>query len=155
MGERVGAVRVRAAEAGDLEVVRALLVASELPLDGLTDQFPGGYVVARRAEGDLVGVAGVEVFADAGLLRSVAVAASVRGTGLGRALVEDRMAWASLRGLGTVYLLTTTAADFFARLGWVRIGRDDVPSAVRASVEFASVCPVSATVMRKSVMADR
>lgn len=151
MGDRVGGVRVRAAEAGDLKVVRALLVASELPLDGLTDHFPGGYVVARRAEGDLVGVAGVEVFGDAGLLRSVAVAASLRGTGLGRALVEDRVQWASLRGLGTLYLLTSTAADFFARLGFERVARESVRDAVRASLEFTSVCPVSATVMAREM----
>jgi len=153
MGERGEGVRARPAETGDLEAVRALLVASALPLDGLSDQFPGGYVVARRTEGDLVGVAGVEVFADAGLLRSVAVAASVRGTGLGRALVEDRMAWASLRGLGTLYLLTSTAADFFSRLGFERVTRDSAPEAMRASVEFASVCPSTATVMRRELAA--
>jgi len=40
---------------------------------------------------------------------------------------------------------------FFARLGFVAIRRDDVPGGVRASEEFASLCPASATVMHRAI----
>jgi len=142
-------VRVRPARAEDIEAVRALLLAARLPDDGLEEQFGSAYAVAALAGGELVGAAGIEAYGAAGLLRSVVVAEAWRGTGLGRRMVADRLAWAEGRGLSEVYLLTSTAADFFARLGFSRIARDDVPAPVRASREFASVCPLSATVMTR------
>ena len=150
MGDR-GAPAIRAAQASDLTAVRALLLEADLPADGLEDQFGPRYAVAEAggaSEGGLVGAAGVEVYGAIGLLRSVVVAPSHRGTGLGRALVADRLAWARRQGLTAVYLLTTTATDFFARLGFERVEREGVPPAIRASREFASVCPSTAVVMR-------
>ena len=47
--------------------------------------------------------------------------------------------------------LTTTAADYFARLGFVRIDRDAAPPAIRATAQFASLCPASAHVMRREL----
>jgi len=105
-------------------------------------------VVARQA-GEVVGAAGLELYADGALLRSVVVDASVQGQGLGRRLIEAALALADRRGLSTVFLLTTTAAGLFPRFGFERIERDDVPESVRASVEFQSACPASAVVMRR------
>jgi amino-acid N-acetyltransferase len=51
-----------------------------------------------------------------------------------------------------VFLLTTTAEQFFPRLGFEPISRADVPESVQASVEFQSACPASATVMRKQLV---
>jgi amino-acid N-acetyltransferase len=138
---------IRTALPGDLAAVRALLLAAALPVDGLEDQFGPGYAVAEVG-GALVGAAGVEAYGDAGLLRSVVVASSHRGTGLGKALVADRLAWARRRGLSAVFLLTTTAPDFFAGLGFVRVAREAAPEGVRGSPEFASVCPGSSVLMR-------
>ncbi len=140
---------LRPARADDLAAARRLVAAAQLPLDGLEDQFGPAYAVAE-VEGRLVGVAGVEVFATFGLLRSVAVDPSVRGRGVGDALVRDRLGWADGRGLAAVYLLTTTASDYFPRFGFVRVGRDVVPPPVRASREFASVCPASAIAMERA-----
>lgn len=128
--------------------MRALLVAAGLPSDGLEDQFGSRYAVAE-AGGALVGAAGVEVHGAFGLLRSVVVAPSHRGTGLGRALVADRLAWASRERLSAVFLLTTTAADFFAALGFERTVREAAPEEIRRSREFASVCPASSVLMRR------
>jgi amino-acid N-acetyltransferase len=147
MGEDAFVPMIREAQAGDVEAVRALLLAAALPADGLEDQFGPGYALAE-AGGALVGAAGVEVYGDAGLLRSVAVASSHRGTGLGRALVADRLAWARRRGVSEVYLLTTTAPGFFAGLGFARVAREAAPEGIRRSPEFASVCPGSSVLMR-------
>ena len=94
-----------------------------------------------------MGAAGVEVYGGAGLLRSVAVDPDWRGRGLGQRLTEERLRWAAARGLGTVYLLTTTAAGFFPRLGFAPVARDEVPPEVRGSLQFAGVCPSTAAVM--------
>ena len=90
----------------------------------------------------IVGVAGLEAHGRDGLLRSVAVEAAHRRTGLGKALIADRLRTAST--LDGVYLLTTTAADFFRALGFTDAARDQAPAALRASSEFATVCPSSA-----------
>jgi hypothetical protein len=50
-------------------------------------------------------------------------------------------------GVTDVYLLTTTAAEFFPRLGFARIARDAAPRVVQTSTEFQSACPASAAAM--------
>lgn len=142
--------QLRPARADDLPGVEALLEASNLPADGLAHAWPDGYVVAEGADG-ICGVAGVERYGRFGLLRSVAVRPGHRGTGLGDALVRDRLGWAAAERLAAVYLLTTTAAAWFPRYGFVPAARDDVPAAVRASVEFASACPASAAVLVRAL----
>ena len=59
--------------------------------------------------------------------------------------------FAATHGLTPLYLLTTTAEDFFPRFGFSRITRQEVPESVRASVEFRSACPASAVVMWKPI----
>jgi N-acetylglutamate synthase-like GNAT family acetyltransferase len=140
---------IRPARPADREAVVALLLRAELPPEGLDEQFGDAYAVAE-AEGRIVGAAGVEVYGGAGLLRSVAVDPQWRGRGLGAALTRERLAWAEARGLGDVYLLTSTAADYFPRLGFAPVARENVPEAVRRSVQFAGACPASAAVMVRS-----
>lgn len=139
-------IQIRAARAEDLDEVVALLERTALPPDGLDEQFGDAYAVAL-ADGRIVGVGGIEVYGGAGLLRSVAVDPAWRGSGLGLRLTEDRLRWAGARGLDTVYLLTTTAAGFFPRLGFAPVERDAVPAEVRGSLQFAGVCPSTAAVL--------
>jgi len=140
-----GAAEVRPAVAADLAAVERLLVASGLPLDGVRDALPA-FVVAE-AGGDIVGVAGLEICCDDALLRSVAVADAWRSRGVGRALVARVISDAEARGMHALYLLTTTAERYFPSFGFRQIARDEVPDEVRATVEFQSACPDSATVM--------
>jgi protein-tyrosine-phosphatase len=56
---------------------------------------------------------------------------------------------ARTRGLDTIWLLTTTAPDFFERFGFRRSGREAAPEALRATPEFTTACPASATVMSR------
>ncbi|MCC6332674.1 MAG: GNAT family N-acetyltransferase [Myxococcales bacterium] len=132
------------ASEGDLDAARALVASAGLPTIGVEDAFPRGYSVVRGGNG-LLGVAGLEVHGDVGLLRSVAVVPSKQRSGLGRCLVEDRLAAAREATLGAVYLLTTTAAAWFRKLGFEDTPRQDLPEALRRSTEFAAVGPSSAT----------
>jgi arsenite methyltransferase len=137
---------LRPARVTDLEAVEALLRSAGLPHEGVADQFEDGFVVAEL-DGMLAGVAGVEIYGSAGLIRSVAVSEAARGRGLGRRLVADRLRFAIGRGLRGVYLLTTDAAGFFSGLGFIPVARDDVPGSIRRSPEFAGICPTTATAM--------
>jgi amino-acid N-acetyltransferase len=144
---KTSAVRIEAASAGTYGEIEALLSELRLPTAGLRDQFPRAYAVAVDG-GALVGCAGLESYERAGLLRSVAVAEAHRHSGIGRALVTERLAAAKRDGLEAVYLLTTTAADFFLRLGFLRTNRAEVPAGLGSSPEFASICPASAACLR-------
>lgn len=137
---------IRAATADDVASVEAALRDSELPLDGLREQFGEGYAVAE-VDGRLIGVEGIEVHGDDGLLRSAAVISSWRGKGVGDALTRDRIEWARRRGLRSLYLLTTTAGDYFPRFGFAKVDRESAPPAVRTSREFSEACPSTALFM--------
>jgi amino-acid N-acetyltransferase len=138
---------ILAAEERDLPAVRRLLESQHLPLDGI-DEHVSTMVVAKQ-EGEVVGAAAVELYADGALLRSVVVDPIVQGQGLGHRLSDAALNIAKDRGTRTAFLLTTTAERFFPKLGFEQIVREDVPASVQASIEFQSACPVSAVVMRK------
>jgi amino-acid N-acetyltransferase len=123
------------ATADDRGELEALLRAARLPLDGLDDAFPHGFVLARIG-GDLVGAAGIERWAEHGLLRSVVVAPDRRRQRVGDAIVADRLAWARAQGLASVSLLTLDADGYFERLGFQRVGRDELPGALQQSTQL-------------------
>jgi amino-acid N-acetyltransferase len=148
----MNAPAIEPARPGDVEDVLRLVAEGALPLDGLREHL-GTTVVARDVDGQIVGSAALELYADGALLRSVAVTPRWRGHGLGYRLTEAAIQLAQRSGAPAIYLLTTTAERFFPRLGFERITRADVPPGVQTSVEFTSACPSSATVMRKTMSA--
>ena len=136
----------------DLGAVEALLTEAGLPLVGAAEAFRTGIVA--DADRRIVGAAAVEAHGEAGLLRSVVVSRERRGEGLGRALVAAAERVARRGGATDLYLLTETAADWFSSLGYRAIGRDQVPAAVAASVEFTEACSTTATVMHRALDMD-
>ena len=138
---------IRAAVAADWPGISAQLTASALPLGGAREHLDG-FLVAE-AGGALVGVIGLERYADGVLLRSACVNDAWRGRCVGEALVRAILARAESAGDPAVFLLTETAEGWFPRFGFVRVTREDVPVSVKASVEFTTACPASAVVMRR------
>lgn len=133
--------------------VEALLTEAGLPVSDLPANRKLHFLGVREG-GRLVGVVGIEVFGPAGLLRSLAVAEAHRECGLGQGLVSDAEALAAGLGVNTLYLLTTTAAAFFARLGYEAVSRSEAPAAIAASAQFAHLCPASSSFMRKVLVAN-
>src|SRR4051812_43419382 len=147
MGMGMGTMQIRSAEPRDLAVVEQLLRDSELPTVGVKDII-SDFLVAEAGE-DIVGVVGMEYCCDYGLLRSTAVAATWRGKGIAKQLVEKIIARAESRGINALYLLTTTAESYFPSFGFSKTTRESVPAEVLATDEFTSACPASATVMSR------
>lgn len=137
------------ARAGDVDAVLALVGSMGLPRDGVRQVL--STLLVARAAGEVVGCAAIEIYGRDGLLRSVAVAPGRRGSGLGRRLTDAALTLAAERRLDRLYLLTETAAPFFARLGFEPVGRADVPAAVQLSPEFSRLCPVSAQAMMRDL----
>lgn len=139
----------RLATEADWPGIEALLIAAKLPLDGAREHL-NAFVVGRDGA-ELLYAGGLEVYEQAALLRSVAVAASHQGTGLGYQLHHELAQLARSRQVRTLYLLTTTAAQYFAQRGFLEVDRASVPLALHASREFQGVCPASATLMACSL----
>jgi amino-acid N-acetyltransferase len=142
---------IERAKPADRAAIEALLAASGLPLVGL--ELALGTAVVAREGSNVVGVAAVEPYGTVGLLRSVAVTATLRGTGLGRGLVTAAESFAAESGIETLFLLTETAAEWFPRLGYEASDRAAVPNALASSPEFTDACPESAAVFRKMIAA--
>lgn len=98
-----------------------------------------------------IGTAGLEIFDDCALLRSVSVAKELQGKGYGSIINEEIEMLARESGIECLYLLTTTAKDFFDRQGYCIIKREDAPEAIRQTTEFSSLCPESAVLMKKRI----
>jgi amino-acid N-acetyltransferase len=143
-------LRAEPARPFDLPGALDLLGRSELTEQDVAERW-GHYFVVREDDGRVVGVAGLEIHGDSGLLRSVAVDADYRGQGLAASLVEAAMARAKKVNLRSVYLLTTNARDYFARRGFADCPRDEAPAAIRGSWEFRSGCPSTAAFMKRLV----
>jgi arsenate reductase len=138
---------IRTARPDDRSAVEALLLAAELPTEGVADHF-AGFTVATEG-GVLTGVVGIEHYGTSALLRSLAVRPQARRRGLGAVLARHALARARAAGVSEAFLLTTTAHGFFAQRGFERVERSSVPLAVTSSAELRGACPDSATVMRK------
>ncbi len=135
----------RRANEADWPAIEALLQAARLPLDGAREHL-GNFMVGE-AGGEVLGVGGFERYGRIALLRSVAVAGSLRGRGIGEQLLEAVLGLARNEGVEAIYLLTTTAAAFFGKRGFQQVDRSAAPAALQQSREFQGVCPASATLM--------
>lgn len=140
-------IQYRAASTSDSERIKSLLTKNQLPEIGV-DNWLENFVLAEEQNGSLVGVAGLELYARSGLLRSVAVDEKYRRQGHGRMLVELIVSNAKARGVKAIFLLTEDAVPYFERLGFRPLSRQYVPEEVKASVEFTEMCE-TATVMRR------
>ena len=130
--------------------VGALLVACDLPVADLQDN-GNVYLFGFRHNSELVGVVGVEVCGDFGLLRSLAISAAHRGNGLGQKLVAFSEEWANRSNLKALYLLTNTADSFFERLGYEELSRAEAPRSITETPQFVELCPDSSTLLGKGL----
>lgn len=140
-------VSLRAAESSDLPAILALLERADLPTQGVAESLP--HFIVAVSEEQIVGVAGLELYDQSALLRSVAVEETWRGSGVGRLLIERALWSTQAQGIRDVFLLTTTADQYFPRFGFACIQREAVAAEVRASAEFQGACPASAVAMHK------
>jgi amino-acid N-acetyltransferase len=132
------------------QIAERLLASAGLPTSDLNDELLRNFFFAGPAA-QPTGLVGLELRGDAGLLRSLVVAPACRDRGAGSALTEHAERHARARGVRSLYLLTTTAEEFFARRGYVRTRREDAPETIRTTREFADLCPASSTFMVKQL----
>lgn len=98
-------------------------------------------------DGNIVGTGGLEFYGPYALLRSVAVRKDLQGKSIGKTIVNDLLRKAGEQKVTAIYLLTETAHDYFSRLKFRDVERNDAPEEIRSSSEFSNVCPASAACM--------
>jgi amino-acid N-acetyltransferase len=138
---------VEVARPHELGDVLELLKSANLPSVGVAEEF-GHYLVARDDE-SVIGVCGVELHGQDGLLRSLVVDQSRRSEGVGSQLVRRAEALAHQMGLRDLYVLTVDRERFFARMDYAVCAREAASAPIRESWEFRVGCPGSAVVMKK------
>jgi amino-acid N-acetyltransferase len=143
------AVEISAAAQKDISAITALLRAADLPHTDFRDHLQHFLVVRRGSE--IVGAIGFELHGADALLRSLVVAPTLRGAGLGGGLVNQLTKAARAKEVERFFLLTTTAEAFFAKRGFRKIGRETVPASIAGTKEFNSLCPVSAVCMMRNL----
>jgi len=134
----------------DETVIKTLLQNCHLPFEDLTPAHMATFW-AIPGEGQMIAAIGLEICGNFGLLRSLAVSETWRGQGLGVQMVECIETQARERQIAALYLLTTTADQFFARLGYQVVSRDSAPAVLQETTEFQSICPASAVCMFKQL----
>ena len=127
----------RRAREEDIPQIEALITAERLPAYGLAEYLETFFVLEEGAR--VVGCAGLEVYGEAALLRSVVVAPERRRRDDGRRLVEASLDEARQRSVRRVYLFTMYADAFFRRLGFREASLDGFEEAVRASRQYEAV----------------
>lgn len=144
-------INISPATAADLDAIKALLTASDLPTAGVDDHWKT-FIVAKEND-KVVACGGAEAYQFVALIRSVVVEPGHRSSGLGRRIVRQLLDRLASRGLREFYLLTTTAEEYFRKRGFKTIDRDEVHPQLLSSREFQDACPESATCMRLVMLA--
>lgn len=146
-------LQFRSATLDDLHTIVSLLRARDLPADGFADLLRAHpeHVLVAELNGAIVGSAALDVHGSDALLRSVAVASDLVTLGVGTRLITDLLAVASAHRITDVFLLTTTAAEWFPRFGFRVTERSLVPDTLSSTVEFTKACPASAVVMHAAL----
>jgi amino-acid N-acetyltransferase len=142
-------IRFAAATAADVPDIKSLLAENDLPTAGVDDHWTA-FVVAREGRA-LAGCGGAEVYDGAALIRSIAVATQRRGGGIGDQIVRRLLDDLKKRGVTELYLLTTTAKEYFGKKGFEKVDRVEVPPQLLRSREFQDACPTTATCMRLAI----
>lgn len=99
----------------------------------------------------MIGVAGYERYGADILLRFVTIAHEKRSAGVGARLAANRLAHAAAARCTTAWLLTDTAADYWAPHGFARIERTAAPPDISRSREWSAACRASAIAMQREL----
>jgi amino-acid N-acetyltransferase len=130
--------------------IKSLLEDCGLPSDDINASYLDNFFVIKDS-GQIVGSVGLEICGEFGLLRSLALSESLRGQGIGAQLVGHIEKYAPSKNIRSIYLLTTTADQFFTHLEYQTIGRENAPEPVQETTEFQSICPACAVCMCKQI----
>jgi N-acetylglutamate synthase-like GNAT family acetyltransferase len=125
------------AQPGDLFELRLFLTTAELTLSGIGDPALPLWIVVD-ADGRIEGTTGFEVAGSHALIRSVAVAPSLRGRGLGTELARFALERASEAGAVTAWLFSSRSGAFWRTLGFEPADRDELARVLASTYQVGA-----------------
>lgn len=143
-------MQIRPASIHNETAIKQLLQSCDLPFEDINPAHLEHFFVVQN-DTQVDAAVGLEVCGEFGLLRSLSVASSLRGQGVGLQLVEHIEAHARAQQISALYLLTISADKFFAKLEYQVIPRSSAPVPLQDTAEFQSICPASAVCMYKQL----
>jgi amino-acid N-acetyltransferase len=141
----LNSIRIKKVKSEDYEDVISLLNQLDLPPDGVFEHFEHFFVAKQDKE--VIGVAGMEVYGNIGLVRSVGVAKNSQGLGLGRSMIEMIHRYAEENDLTKLFLFTDTAELMFLKFGYKTIQRHEIDERLKKSAEF-KICESAPTMVK-------
>lgn len=127
---------VRKATATDVPAIKELLERGQLNHEGV-EQFLDGFVVVEEVSGNrIVATAGLEIWGEYGLLRSLVLSKEANNSHVILELVRILLMQAKEKEARCVYLYAGNTIDFFRALGFHTVTVDDVPSELKQSPYF-------------------
>lgn len=139
----------RTADSNDFKTVTTLLQSENLPIEDIVRELPHFFVIEDG--NNVIAVGGLEVYGNDGLVRSMIVDPNYRNRSLAAILLNKLQEYAAEQGITALYLITTTAREYFAKKGFKAIAREEVSSSLASSREFSTLCPSTATVMMRKL----
>ncbi len=133
----MSAIEIRLALPEDIPEIEALLTAEWLPPFQIREFLETFWVLDEG--GSILGAAGLEVYGEAGTIRSVVVHPSRRGRRLGDLLARTAIAEAQRRRVKRLYLFTGDKAPFWRRYGFEPCTMADFEPAVRRSWQYVGL----------------
>src|SRR5688572_7293884 len=109
-------------------IIVSLLESVKLPVVDLPSDLSHFLLAIDRS--NTIGIVGLEIYGNYGLLRSLVVDPYYRNEGVAGQLIQRLEEYTKRLKLETIYLLTETAAAYFQKKGFQTIQRDQVPAAL-------------------------
>ena len=139
--------QLRNATGPDLPSIASLLHDGGLQAGGARERL--GRTIIAASDRAAIGTSAWDPVGDhLALLRSIAVAPEVRGTGTGLLVTAAALRQAARAGVRDAYLVTNDAEKFFVRCGFRTVSRDELPEEIASHRQITRECPASAPVMR-------
>jgi N-acetylglutamate synthase-like GNAT family acetyltransferase len=138
---REAQISIREANHTDIPQIHTILRQAQLSTDDILADGTR-YWLAEDADGQPIGVVGLELGHSAVLLRSAAVSPSCRGQGWGASLVQQALDAAAHAGYHHIYLFSTGAGAY-----WQRFNFHEVPVS-----ELVTALPKAQQVKQYEVM---
>ena len=133
----------------EIHLAKELLLANSLPASDL-DEAPVQFFGIKEND-RLIAIGALEIYGTNALVRSVAVHCTYQNNGYGVKIVQFLERKATELEISKLFLLTTTAEDFFKKLEYLPIQRNLCPPEILSSGQFRDICPQSASCLFKNM----
>jgi len=140
---------IKKAVLNDIQGLISILKETNLPFNDI-DLNNQQFLLAYLGK-DIIASCAVEQYKKEALLKSFAVKMDLQGKGIGKEIYLKMIDYCKSNEIEDLYLLTTTAEDWFDHMGWIRVKRESLPESIKNTKEYNSICPLNAICMYLSI----